>query len=490
MPSLNLHNAGRLGAVTILGVLVASGRAQSPSYEEAAAGSPIPPKATVVKLTLHPAAAPVPALKYQLLPEVRDLKPGNAALLYQRAHSQEWWGNFFRAGQAEKMGEYLEMPLRKMPREKIVLLTAPLREMDLAARREYCDWEMTPRVREDGLGLLLPDVQGFRTFGQMLALRARVEMLDGRPEQAIAGLQTGFALSRHVGDAPILINSLVGIAVAQLMLNQVEDLVQLENGPNLYWALADLPRPLIDLRRALQGEKLMVDGMFPEIRTALKRPNQPPVPLPTIRRYLDNLAMYDGSHGDNHFLFTLAAARVHPQARKFLETQGFTAEQVDALPVIQVALMQALALYDENYDEVYKWQGFPYAQARPELIKARQRFDQRRKEQPEGMYLASLLLPAVEKVLSNRVRLERRIAVMQIVEALRLHAAGPDGKLPERLEDIRAVPVPSDPVTGKAFEYSLEADRAVLYGPPTLGEPALEPYAVRYELTLVSRAKK
>ena len=30
-----------------------------------------------VRLTVHPAAAPVPALKYQLLPEVRELNAGN-----------------------------------------------------------------------------------------------------------------------------------------------------------------------------------------------------------------------------------------------------------------------------------------------------------------------------------------------------------------------------------------------------------------------------
>src|SRR5258708_6081550 len=47
-------------------------------------------------IVLHPAPIPVPALKYPLLPEIRDLKPGNAALLYQRAHSPEWWAPLVR----------------------------------------------------------------------------------------------------------------------------------------------------------------------------------------------------------------------------------------------------------------------------------------------------------------------------------------------------------------------------------------------------------
>ena len=52
--------------------------------------------------------------------------------------------------------------------------------LDLAARREYCDWELTPRVREDGYALLIPDIQEFRVFGHALALRARLDMLDGK----------------------------------------------------------------------------------------------------------------------------------------------------------------------------------------------------------------------------------------------------------------------------------------------------------------------
>ena len=37
------------------------------------------------QIVLRPAAEPVPALKYQLLPERRTLVPGNAAIFYHRA---------------------------------------------------------------------------------------------------------------------------------------------------------------------------------------------------------------------------------------------------------------------------------------------------------------------------------------------------------------------------------------------------------------------
>ncbi len=38
-----------------------------------------------ISLSLHPSALPKPSLKYRLLPDERDLQPGNAASLYYRA---------------------------------------------------------------------------------------------------------------------------------------------------------------------------------------------------------------------------------------------------------------------------------------------------------------------------------------------------------------------------------------------------------------------
>ena len=70
---------------------------------------------------MRPAPAPVPALKYALLPEVRDLKPGNAVLLYQRAHSFEWWG-FRRQPDYVKLFDYLALGLPVVGRRTTPLM--------------------------------------------------------------------------------------------------------------------------------------------------------------------------------------------------------------------------------------------------------------------------------------------------------------------------------------------------------------------------------
>jgi hypothetical protein len=50
------------------------------------------PDAESKQLLLRPAAAPAQALRYTLLPEIRDLQPGNAVTSYYRAFSPDAWG--------------------------------------------------------------------------------------------------------------------------------------------------------------------------------------------------------------------------------------------------------------------------------------------------------------------------------------------------------------------------------------------------------------
>ena len=67
-----------------------------------------------------------------------------------------------------------------------------------------------------------------------------------------------------------------------------------------------------------------------------------------------------------------------------------------------------------------------------------------------GNGLFADFLPHIIKLCRARGQLERQIALLRHVEALRLYAAGHDGKLPAKLSDI-PVPLPVDPFTGKPF---------------------------------------
>src|SRR5947209_19421916 len=154
----------------ILVILFATGRAAAQE-----------PELPVKKLTVSPAAAPVPALRYTLLPELRDTAPGNAALLYYRAFSPDLISGWLRPDMNEAVEKALTAPLAELkPRSGTDPLrqagslrdTGVLREVDRAARRQYCDWDLAGRAREEGISLLLPDAQGLRHFGRLLAVRA------------------------------------------------------------------------------------------------------------------------------------------------------------------------------------------------------------------------------------------------------------------------------------------------------------------------------
>jgi hypothetical protein len=100
-----------------------------------------------------------------------------------------------------------------------------------------------------------------------------------------------------------------------------------------------------------------------------------------------------------------------------------------------------------------------------------------------GDSLLAAFLPQVIQARREQGRLERRIALLRYVEALRLYGADHDGKLPGKLSDI-AVPLPNDPFTGKAFIYQVESTTARLRGNPPKSEEKNAAYSVVYEVTL------
>jgi hypothetical protein len=446
----------------------------------------LPPK----KLTVRPAAAPKPALRYLLLPEMRDLTPGNAALAYQRAHNPEWWQGVPRTDKDyEALEQFLETPLSKLAKSKKVpkLPWTALFEIDQAARRDFCDWEMLPRLRKDGIGTLMADVQSMRTYAYLLQVRARLELLEGKYDKALYTYQTLLAMSRHIAEGPTAVNALVGLAVGQIGLSQLHEFIEQPGTPNLYWALTSLPHPFIDIRRGLEAEKLMVDVHFPE----LKRMEKGPLTAGEMDRLVEVCCNFwaglENAHVKkatfaNKIELTGKVLQAYPTARQALIDQGRTSADVDALPMLQVVVLYHYQQYRIVQDDMHKWIGVPYPQAQLGMKKVRDdRCDLFQKH--DMLWPFGEFLPAVDKIYESSVRLERRIAALRCLEAVRLYAAD-HGKLPQALEDIAAVPIPVDPITGRNFQYTAVGDVFTLFGPPPTGQQAYEGNVLYYQITL------
>lgn len=429
-----------------------------------------------VKITLHPAPEPRPALRYRLLPAMPDFVKGNAAVWYGKVTAEqmnlfgndELWLRIDRWGRA---------PLEELRRDKVLdqLRFNPVYyHLERGARCETCDWQL-PIGEGDFYSMLLPDIQQTRAFARFLAAKARAEIAEGKYDEAIHTLEIGYALGRHAAAGETMVNALVGMAICNMMSRQVQDLLQEPGAPNLYWALTRLPRPLIDLDRAAQAELNAVRWSFPEIQDAEYSTQDAEYWRHALLAFWQKFVPF--MHGDALWMDespeALAAVclRGYPMAKRDLIEQGMSPERVEAMPVGQVMAIQTMRTYNHLQDDIFKWYYVPYWVADEESGKAEQRMSKYFREGREVIPLASMLLPAVSAARSAGARTDREIAVLRILEALRLYTAAHGGELPQTLDDVTEVPIPDDPVSGKPFGYRRRGEMAVLEGEP--GVPGL-----------------
>src|SRR5262249_4901466 len=143
---------------------------------------------------------------------------------------------FFDKEASDRREKLLSVPLAELPAKELQDYGGnALRQADWAARLDNPDWQILPKLKTDGIGLLLPDVQQMRLVAQTLKLRFRIEVALGRFDDALRTAKTMFALSRHLGEHPTLIGDLVAIAIAMLAVGPLEELMEQPGSPNLYW---------------------------------------------------------------------------------------------------------------------------------------------------------------------------------------------------------------------------------------------------------------
>ncbi|HUG92516.1 MAG TPA: hypothetical protein VML55_16880, partial [Planctomycetaceae bacterium] len=332
------------------------------------------------------------------------------------------------------------------------------------------------------------------SLARLLRLKARLEIAEGRYDDALDTLRTGYALARAVAKPPTLINSLVGVAIASIMHGELRELIAAPGSPNLYWALSELPRPLIDLREAFRHEMSMPQQMFPFLKDAETAQRSPEEWQSIIRESFQRFAEVQGLAGRSDeldrtrldFMAAGLALKGYPQAKQDLIEAGYDAERVEKMPVAQVVAIHQSRVYRHMYHEMFKWVLLPY----PEGAQRRREAEQKLKAggyfgtvgtTREIIPIASLLLPAVMQVSEAEIRLASRTAGLRAVEAVRMQAAANGGKWPKSLEEVTVVPVPANPRDGKPFPYRVEGETAILEVPAPEGQ---EMTAWRFEMRL------
>jgi hypothetical protein len=167
-------------------------------------------------------------------------------------------------------------------------------------------------------------------------------------------------------------------------------------------------------------------------------------------------------------------------AKQRLVAAGMDAERVEGMPVGQVVAVDAAHEYRRLADEFEKWWYIPYREARTRAKDAEKELGGSKLNGGFGRLVANLLLPALSAARTAQVRLEWQTGGLQTLEAIRMHAAE-TGELPNSLDELKVVPLPENPATGRAYQYRRNGDGAVLELPASDGFPNI---AWRFEIEL------
>ena len=432
---------------------------------------------TVFKMTVTPAAEPVPALKERLIAREIDTKEGNAAPFYYRAimmlpDLSKALREAVGEDASELISDWITTDADKLPMDKVrravefISGSTVLGQLREGTARRECDWgwRLDAIRGPDLYGFLLPEIQNSRELSRLLALRARQAIIDGRYEDALDDLRINLKLGRDVASEPLLVCGLVGLAEAGVGQRVLIDMIAAPDSPNLYWALTELPDPLVNLREATRFEMNSGFRVFPFMLDAENQEHSAEEWGRLLASGLMNLDPLTGSGphlnetGARLGVTALALATYTP-AKQRLIAGGMDAERVEQMPVGQVIAVDAAREHRRIADELEKAWYVPFRDSLkmsdfPSLGTTKM-------DRGYGGLIASLLLPAVNAARSAEVRFQWQTGALRTVEAVRMHAAA-TGKLPNSLDEVTEVPLPENPATGKRYDYRLDGDAAVL----------------------------
>jgi hypothetical protein len=407
----------------------------------------------VIPLTVYPVAEPKPALKYLLLPEARDINPGNQIPAFYKCFMEQH--NFYRSKESIDQREiWVKAPLQELAPVKALIGYggASTRQADFAARLETVDWATLSQLKIEGIFLLIPDVQQLRELAQVLKVKLRGEIARKEFDTAIRTTQTLLALARAFESHPTLIGQLVGVAIATLTFDALEEFVQQPGAPNLFWALTDLPAPFISLRYGMEGERAWISKEFDtlgqheplseaEVKTLITKLN----PL------VENIKKLTAKEW---LQSQIADANVMKTAADRLTKLGFPPDKLAKFSQLQLVMADDFMQYLVFRDGEMRWTNVPLAQIPSDAFATKS---------PGGIFVEAS--PAVIKVKQAQARLQQRIDSLRIEEAVRAYAAANEGKFPSSLDQIK-LPLPTDPISGKSYRFELKEGKATIRGTP------------------------
>lgn len=463
------------------------------------------------RLKITPAAEMTPKFRYRFSVPVHERVAGNAAMHYARSFGENQLSRTWKSLQDEYSDDVhkwpgQEIPIHELPIEKARSAAVAFDEyieqfIVRATRCRDCDWGLAEETLSamEIYRLLLPEVQPSREIARALMLRARVAIADRRYDDAIEQLKMCYQLGRNVSQLKFVVATLVANAEMGMANGVLIELIGSPNSPNMYWALAELPTPLIDMRGAFQLEYNTLDRLFPDLMNIEQEEKTAEQWQASVTEVIDvMLAAHsltssmtpqsDSTEQNSLVSSSLAYAMAiasYPSAKQRLADSGIDKARLENMPVGQALLWdmknEMTKLSHDGESIIY----LPF----PEGSNAAIKFEgdlAKNENRSLGYKLAGTLFPAIQQVRAAQVRTERQRNALMVIEAIRMHLAQV-GSIPETLEQITAVPIPLNPATGQPFDYSVDGNTMILELPRSDGASY---WTERFEIEVVDHDEK
>ena len=452
----------------------------------------------IIEMTVSAASQPDPVFKHRLTFLPYETTSGNAATIYLAGLAEYSLEKMFRDLE-KKYGEeayewsYLDTPTEEIPLDKLKLTSAEfdpfIKEfIAQATRKRSCDWglNMEDKTGPWFLEMNLSWMQDTRTISRTLAIQTRLAIIESRFDDAIDLMRMNYRLAENVGREKVLVGTLIAIAETSITNGSMTHFIAAPDSPNMYWALTELPRPMVDLRGAIRLECANGLRIVPELASADTEEHSIEEWSRIAREIPVSLMEYTYQATESEiiglrFIPLGFGIMSYGLAKQRLIESGMDPEKVEAMAVGQVLLIDAKQEYLRvaNLMEKEIYLPFPSSDERSDKIEDLMFSNQSQMTGGFGQIFAGLLLPALQQIRAAQIRTDRDIDALRVIEALRMHAAE-TGKFPTKLSDISVVPVPVNPATGKPFEYRLDGETAVVELPRSDGPI----YSKRYRISL------
>jgi len=422
-------------------------------------------------MNVSPAAEPVPALKYRFRPASWEKTPTSAMLHYMRANTnlldrgQRSWQQY--ETEAWLMKNHPNGPSPEQLAGAIDSLESVFEQIHELALAEDFSWDH--RLRDlQGPAVyqyLLPDVQQVRRLARFLILRVRHKLNQNDLNGAIQSAGDGIRLAEFVNNGEFAIQQLVAIAIASITSDEIIlEVIQHPDSPNLYWALAAIPRPIVRVTESMHWEFHAIHQVLPMLREAETEEWTEQQAQSAWSKMIENLkatgALTDSAFVDSAISLTARGVTQGKPARNRLRSMGFSDERLAQMPDLQCVLADASLEITRMTDDMMKGLLLPNAISSGLRLQAEQRYQNWRRATPPsvGALVGRPLTPVTRQVKEAERRAHMRFNRLMTLEAMRMHAAEHNGQLPKTLDELSPVPAMPDPYTGEHFDYRLESD--------------------------------